>query len=147
MEPIRIEVTISAPLDEVWRAWTESNLITEWLSVDAHVEARPGAPFELFWDPDDHDHMCTKGCVFTLVEPRRLGFTWRGPNQFAGLMNDPPLTSVLVAFHDEGDTRVVVEHDGWGDGEEWEQAREWHRRAWEEALEELKSMMEPGARQ
>ena len=147
MRKIRVEVSISAPPDLVWWAWTKSDRITAWFAPEANVEARRCGPFELFFDPADHEHQCTKGCVFTSVEPmRRLGFTWKGPDQFAGLMNDQAsLTSVMVNFSDEnGTTRVVVEHSGWGEGKDWAEARAWHQNAWEEVLRSLKSALESG---
>ena len=147
MGTIRIEISIASPLELVWRSWTRSDRISDWFAPEANVEARRGGPFELFFDPVDHEHQSTKGCVFTLVEPkRRLGFTWKGPDQFAELMNDPAsLTSVIATFHDEnGVTRVVIEHGGWGEGEEWTQAQAWHQKAWEEVLRRLKSNLESG---
>ena len=147
MKTIRIEVSISAPPDLVWWAWTKPDRITVWFAPEAIIEARPGGPFELFFDLSDHEHQCTKGCVFTLVEPKkRLGFTWKGPDEFADLMNNPTsITSVLVTLYDEnGTTRVVVEHRGWGEGEESAQARAWHQMAWEEVLSSLKSALESG---
>ena len=147
MEPIQIEITVNAPRDTIWRAWTESDQIATWFSPDASVEARPGGKFELYFGPSNHDHECTKGCVFTLVEQlKNLGFTWKGPDQFADLMNEPiPSTSVLVSFFQEdGFTRVVVEHSGWGQGKEWEEARVWHEKAWLDVLGRLKSALESG---
>lgn len=145
MEDLRAEISIRAPLDQIWLAWTSSERITSWFAPEASIDPRPGGYFELYFDPGNHDHECTKGCVFTLVEPKkRLGFTWKGPGQFARLMNDPSnLTSVLVTFHDEdGTTRIVLKHTGWGEGEGWAEARSWHKRAWKEALDSLKSELE-----
>jgi len=77
---IRIEVSVSSPPDLVWWAWTKFDRVTAWFAPEANVEARPGGPFELFFDPADHEHQRTRGFVFTLVEPKkRLGFTWKGP--------------------------------------------------------------------
>lgn len=150
MKSIEIEMSISGSADLVWEAWTKVERVMAWFAPEAVVEARVGGPFELFFDPPNHEHQCTKGCVFTLVEPKqRLGFTWRGPDQFANLMNDPAsLTSVRVTFHNEnGATRVSLEHDGWGTGEAWAQAQAWHQTAWEEVLGRLKSFLESGKRQ
>jgi len=119
MGAIRIEISISAPLEMVWQAWTETEHVTGWFSPEANVEARVGGPFELFFDPSDHDHQTTKGCVFTAVKPmRKLAFTWRGPDQFAELMNTPgELTSAVVTFQKEGEAvRVSVEHGSGGTG-------------------------------
>lgn len=150
MEAIRIEVSISTSPDQVWLAWTESDRITAWFAPEAKVEAHRGGSFELYFDPADHGHQSTRGCVFTLIEPmRRLGFTWRGPDQFAGIMNEPaPLTSVTVDFYyEDGATRVDVEHGGWGEGEDWALARSWHQKAWEEVLANLKTYLESGKAQ
>ncbi len=145
MKAIQIDVSVSVPVGETWKAWTQTDRITKWFSPEAKIEARVGGSFELFFDPSNHDHECTKNCVFTQVEPnKRLGFTWRGPDKFSKLMNHPDsLTSVVVIF-DEKDsgTGLHVEHSGWGDGEIWEKAREWHQRAWEGVLSSLKSTLE-----
>jgi uncharacterized protein YndB with AHSA1/START domain len=145
MKSIQIDITVSVPVDGIWKAWTQEDRITKWFSPEANIEAREGGPFELFFDPSNHDHECTKGCIFTHVEPnKKLGFTWRGPNQFEDLMNHPDsLTTVLVSFDEEDTvTRVHVEHNGWGDGELWEKAREWHKKAWKGVLSNLKRTLE-----
>lgn len=144
MKAIRAEMSVSAPADKVWEAWTESERISKWFAPEARIEPRPGGPFELFFDPSDHSHMCTRGCIITVFEPqKRLGFSWKGPDQYAELMNNRTLTSVQVSFQDEeGATRIILEHGGWGEGKKWEEAREWHRREWEAALRKLKTVME-----
>lgn len=83
-----METRIEAPLDQVRLAWTESDRISQWFFPEANIEARVGDLFELFFDPDDHSHMSAIGCVVTSIfEKERLGFNWRGPDQFASLMN------------------------------------------------------------
>lgn len=147
MSTIRVEVSLATSLDKVWLAWTSSDPITSWFAPEANVEASVGGPFELFFDPTNHDHQSTNDCIFTLVESlRRLGFTWRGPDQFKGVMNDPtPLTSVMVNFLEvNGVTRIIVEHSGWGEGGDWEEARVWHHEAWKDVLGRLKSTLESG---
>jgi len=145
MKPIFIETRIKAPLDRVWLAWTESERVSRWFSPEANIEARVGGPFELFFDPEDHNHMSTIGCVVTsLSEKEGLSFDWKGPDQFASLMNEPkPVTSVAVRFRVEGDATIVeVEHSGWGEGDDWIDAREWHLKAWGGVLESLKATLE-----
>ena len=115
MKPLRIEVSVVAPIDLVWRAWIETERITEWFAPAANIVPVEGGAFELFFDPTDHIHMSTSGCVVTAIEPlERLAFTWKGPDQFAQLMNEPvPATSVEVTFQKKKDsTRVHIEHGG-----------------------------------
>ena len=145
MKPILMETRLEAPLDRVWLAWTGSEMVSRWFSPEANIEARVGGPFELFFDPEDHSHMSTIGCVVTSIsEKEGLGFNWKGPDQFASLMNEPePATSVEVRFRVEGDVTVVeVEHSGWGDGDDWRDARDWHEVAWRGVLESLKTTLE-----
>jgi uncharacterized protein YndB with AHSA1/START domain len=147
MEPLRLEVIVEAPLDLVWLAWTETERITEWFAPAANIVPVEEGAYELFFDPVEHTHMSTIGCVITAIEPmERLVFTWKGPDQFAQLMNEPvPATSVEVTFQMEKDrTRVLVEHSGWGNGYSWNEAWEWHNKAWEEVLQSLVSGMESG---
>jgi uncharacterized protein YndB with AHSA1/START domain len=137
MKPLRMEVSVKAPLDLVWRAWTETERIIEWFAPAAYIVPVEGGAFELFFDPADHTHMSTIGCA---IEPREsLAFTWKGPDQFAQLMSDPvSLTEVKVTFHKEtGGTRVRIEHGGWGDGDDWKEA-------WEGVLQSLVSRLESG---
>jgi uncharacterized protein YndB with AHSA1/START domain len=142
VEDLKVEVVVSAPLNDVWSAWTSSEGVKSWFSPDAKIDPRPGGAFELYFDPANHEHESTKDCVFTEIEHgSSLSFTWKGPGQFAQLMNDP--SKVKVTFHDvSGLTRVIVNHGGWRDGDDWAEAREWHLQAWKDVLASLKSVLE-----
>ncbi|BAS27672.1 SRPBCC family protein [Limnochorda pilosa] len=147
MEPIERELTIAAPLEWVWWAWTGPERITRWFAPEARIEPHVDGAFELFWNPTDHDHDSTKGCTVTALEPMRmLGFTWRGPDHLAEVMNHgDALTQVLVRLEAEpSGTRVHVTHGGWGDGEGWSRARQWHEAAWDQVLGSLKTSLEGG---
>ena len=142
-----MEVSVEAPIDLVWRAWTETERVIEWFAPAANIVPVERGAFELFFDPSDHTRMSTIGCVITDIESReRLAFTWKGPDQFAQLMNEPaPATSVEVTFRKaKSSTRVQIEHGGWGDGDHWNEAWEWHFKAWEEVLQRLVSGLESG---
>lgn len=108
MSVISKEVSIAASKNLVWWAWTEADRVTEWFAPVANVEARVGGAFELFFDPANRDHMNTAGCVFTSVEPKQsLGFTWKGPDDFADVMNDENnLTKGTFAFTKKTGKRV-----------------------------------------
>ena len=132
-------------MDSVWDAWTKEDLITEWFPPEANIEVKLGGSFELFFDPKNHNHQSTIGCVFTKVEPKKcINFTWKGPDQFADFMNvSSSLTSVMVTFSEDGDNIVVkLEHKGWGESDRWLEARNWHQNQWEILLHELKSLLE-----
>ena len=142
-----MEVSVKAPLDLVWRAWTETERTIEWFAPAANIVPVEGGAFELFFDLADNSHMSTIGCFITAIDSREsLAFTWKGHDQFTRLMSEPvPSTEVKVTFHKEtGGTRVQIDHGGWGDGDDWKEAWEWHFEAWKGVLQRLVSTLESG---
>ena len=140
MGRLEFQLKLQAPVEAVWHAWTDSETITKWFSPEAYIEPRLGGAYELYFDPDDHDHMSTKGCKITKIQPTtHLSFQWRGPDQYLHVMNDPePATHVHIEFQEEGvETTITVIHEGWGTGQAWDEAREWHKKAWEGVLKDL----------
>lgn len=140
------EVELSANVETVWRAWTASDQVAQWFAPAAEVEARVGGKYEVYFYPANRDIMSTKGCtVLELERPKRLAFNWKGPDQFTETMNVPGrLTVVEVTLRTGGGdgTTVVLLHRGWGEGEAWETARQWHERAWDDVLASLKRWLE-----
>ncbi|MHA2252447.1 MAG: SRPBCC family protein [Candidatus Kariarchaeaceae archaeon] len=145
MDKFQLEVIVNSNLKKVWEVWTDSKLIVKWFPPEANIEPRLGGAYELFFDPNNHEHQSTLGCVITTFEiNKKLGFNWKGPDMFALYMNQiDSLTSVMVTFtkHEDG-ILVHLEHNGWGEGIEWEKAKNWHRNQWEMELQSLKSFLE-----
>lgn len=147
VKTIQSEGIIAAERDLVWLAWTENDRITKWFAPAATIDAQEGGAFELFFVPSNREIMNTKGCTFLQVEPKkRLSFTWKGPDDFADLMNrEDSLTQVTVTFEERDDqTSVVVQHSGWGEGEDWDKAYAWHQMAWKQVLGSLQAAFETG---
>ena len=140
MSTMKFELTLNAPIEKVWHTWTDSQDISNWFSPEAHIEARIGGPYELYFDPSNHDHQSTKGCKIIEIKPMtNLGFQWKGPDEYQKTMNNPAIiTYVHVTFDPDGEkTHIIVSHGGWGKGEKWEEAKTWHVRAWEGVLADL----------
>jgi uncharacterized protein YndB with AHSA1/START domain len=143
MESLRYELDLPASRDTVWDLWTTAEGLTQWLCLRANVQPVVGGPYELFWNPDASkpDSDSTLGCrILSIDRPRLLGFSWRGADQVAGVMNAPdaPQTRVEVTLTPRPlGTRLNLVHQGWGHGPEWAQARAWFDRAWSGALEKL----------
>ncbi len=79
------EITIAAPRDRVWAAWTSADATKPWLAPRAEVEFREGGAWEFFWK-DDPDVDSTRGCHIVEIDaPERLAFEWRGKTAFADL--------------------------------------------------------------
>jgi uncharacterized protein YndB with AHSA1/START domain len=141
------EVVINAPKDLVWHAWTISDRVSQWFAPVTVIEPKVGGAFELYFDPGNEEGMNTKGCkVKSIVPNKELVFTWKGPDQFASIMNsDNDLTIVNVYLEEQDDKTIVkVLHKGWKDGEEWDEAVKWHEMAWQGVLSSLKNEIEKG---
>ncbi|MCH1627723.1 SRPBCC family protein [Ferdinandcohnia quinoae] len=142
------EVTVQAPLDLVWYAWTISERVSEWFAPETVIEAQDGGAYELYFIPGNKTEMNTKGCkIINLVDGEELRFTWKGPDQFESIMNNEnELTAVTVRFESvtTNSTKVVVEHTGFKDHDNWKEAIEGHQMAWAGVLSSLKSALEKG---
>ena len=142
------EITINAPLNLVWYAWTISERVSEWFAPETVVEAKEGGAYELYFIPGNSIGMNTKGCKITkLINKKELHFTWKGPDQFEAVMNkENELTKVKVYFQsiDDDSTKVIVEHIGFKDNADWSEAINWHQTAWSGVLGSLKSALEMG---
>lgn len=82
-ETITIITIINAPIENVWKAWTNPDLIFNWFGSDpngkvlkAKLDVRPGGSFEItFTDEDQTLHTCS-GAYVDVQEYSKLTFTW-----------------------------------------------------------------------
>ena len=141
------ECVINVPLSLVWHAWTKSDRISQWFAGEANVDPVVGGAYELYFEPGNTTGMNTKGCKIEKIIPNQeLNFTWKGPDQFRDFMNQGDLTLVKVKFEKLGEntTKVEVNHVGWKNDKDWNEAIKWHEMAWSGVLNSLKSALEKG---
>jgi len=74
MSKVEREITVAAEPDDVWRALTDEELLTEWLAPEVEVELEEGG--ELFVRTEDGEERW--GTVEEVDDGRRLAFTWGG---------------------------------------------------------------------
>lgn len=126
-------VTIPAPLNEVWNAWTTSEGAKTFFARDAWIDLRIGGAYELYFDHDaPRGSQGSEGCKILAFIPRRLlAFSWNAPPEFPNVRKE--YASWIVVEFDSVDvkhTRVRVAHLGWKDGEEWDGVYRYFVRAW-----------------
>ncbi len=144
-------ITTSAILhcdqQQAFNYFSESNLLTKWLTNKAVVEMIPAGKYELFWTPDDPDpfNNSTFGCkVLAVDKPHFFNIEWRGNAEQKGFMNNVrPLTNVTVLFSALGEqlTKVTLIHTGWRPGDDWDSARQYFIAAWGGAFKKLESIV------
>jgi uncharacterized protein YndB with AHSA1/START domain len=115
IEPIRVSVTVKAPIERAWEVFTTG--MPDWWPVRTHsLAADEGAvPERLVIEPRAGGEIYEQtgvvrrhwARIHTWEPPRLLGYTW------AVMPGNPP-TEVRVSFTaiDDG-TRVEVTHGGW----------------------------------
>ena len=141
-------VRLNCDTHRAYEMFTVNKLLQTWLTKLADVEPEVGGKYELFWDPEDKENNSTIGCKITAIEQDKLlAFDWKGPVQYKHFMNNAdPLTQVVVSFvpYEDGTSscaEVHVIHTGWRNSSEWEEARKYFERAWSNALEELRKVV------
>lgn len=134
---LRLERTIAATPEQVYRAWIETEALTRWFApandfttVVHAIEPRVGGRYRIeMRSPDGVPHLAT-GVFRELDRPKRLVFTWQWED-------DPDrggetLVSVLLTPEGNG-TRLVLLHERFVTAE----LRDKHQQGWTGCLDRL----------
>ncbi|HEY4688762.1 MAG TPA: SRPBCC domain-containing protein [Anaerolineae bacterium] len=133
-QTLKFKRTVKAPVAEVYRAFTNSTALREWLSDAAQVDLHKDGRIHLWWN---NGYYAT-GEVTTFVPNKKVAFTWRG-------RGEPDETQVQVSLAEKnGSTVVTVAHARIGSGKTWAKAIKAITRGWERGLENLQSVIETG---
>jgi uncharacterized protein YndB with AHSA1/START domain len=140
------EVLVKASVEDVWKAWTTTEGIKTFFAPDAHVEARPDGPFEIYINPFAEPGMKgADGMRFLAVqEPTMFSYTWNAPPSLPQARTQRTVVIVRLAPADNGQTRVTMTHVGWGDGGEWDKAYAYFDKAWDRVLGSLQKRFAEG---
>ena len=111
-DPIYIETLISAPISDVWSAWTDPAIILNWFGSDpdgwgvsAKLNVHPGGSFEVtFKNSDGSEHTCS-GVYETVETCHKLIFSWVW-------RSEPGVVSfvTVLLYPDDDNTRMHFEH-------------------------------------
>jgi len=143
---IDLEVTVAAPVAEVWKAWTTTEGVKSFFAPDARVELKVDGPYEIFFNPYAAPGL--KGAdgmrVLAFQDEKMLSFTWNAPPSLPEARKQR--THVVVRFEAKGarETVVRLHEDGWGEGGEWDKAFDYFSKAWPKVLEQLKQRFVSG---
>jgi uncharacterized protein YndB with AHSA1/START domain len=131
---ILLERKVAAAPAEVYRAFTRSYALREWLCDFATAVARSGGRLYVAWNVGYY----AAGTYTGLQEDREVAFTWLG-------RDDPGQTQVRVTLSEQGDeTQVTLVHSGFGQGEVWEKSRAEIEHGWQSGLDNLVSVVGSG---
>jgi uncharacterized protein YndB with AHSA1/START domain len=139
-EQLRLQRTFTAPREEVFRAWTDPELLRRWWAAGRNWEAklaetdvRVGGRYRLAMrDTDSGAEHTVQGRYVEVDPPARLVYTWTWEDADKDSASADSI--VTVEFQEEdGETTVVLTHDGITDA----QSREGHAHGWSGCLDNL----------
>jgi uncharacterized protein YndB with AHSA1/START domain len=131
---LTFERSIHAPVSQLFRAFTRSAALREWLCDTATTEPRPGGRIYLWWERGYY----ASGEFLKVETDQEISFKWQG-------RNEPGPTEVRITLSQNGDvTNLQLVHSGLGSGEVWDKAAEEFRKGWENGLENLVHTLEQG---
>jgi uncharacterized protein YndB with AHSA1/START domain len=118
---------LPAPIEAVWRAFTEPKEVAKWFGSDpqgvvlhAELDVRVGGRFSVTFRDSNGDEHTASGDYTEVSPPQRLAFSWRW-------RSEPHVTTfVSVTLTPEGDdTWLRCEHAGLGAATTHEYERGW----------------------
>lgn len=120
---VRVERTIPAPPQQVYRAWLDPELLQRWMApgsmtmARAEIEEWPGGIYRIWQEDSGHDAGGFEAELLELVPDERLVFRWGfvGPERTEGPVFDSRLT---VTFDDDpagGGTVLILVHEQLGE--------------------------------
>jgi len=140
------EVVVSAPVSEVWKAFTTEDGVKTFFAPGAKVELKLGGAYEMYFDLSQ-----PKGFqggedlhVLSFLDQKMFSFEWNAPPSFGELRGIK--TWVILYFEqvDKNTTIVKLNHTGWRQGEDWDALYNYFVRAWDIVLGRLKVRFESG---
>jgi uncharacterized protein YndB with AHSA1/START domain len=129
---LRVERTLVAPRERVWRAFTDGPSLAAWFwpadfVTTVHVDPRPGGGLSVAAT----NGLALSGRFRTVEAPRLLAFTWRWDG-------DDEETVVTIELSEiDGGTGLVLTHDGFAA----DATRDDHHTGWSDCLDRLPSWL------
>lgn len=112
---LRFEVTIPAPVADVWTALSTAEGLATWLWRDTRVDLRPGGDWKAIFPGGK-----TGGGTIISFEPqKRLELRAGAPDQFPEVKSVGTTAVFELAPLSERSTTLTLTQTGWREGREW----------------------------
>jgi uncharacterized protein YndB with AHSA1/START domain len=121
-EQITVQITITAPLEKVWKCYTEPEHITKWAmaSDDWHAptatnDLKPGGKFSTRMEAKDGSAGFDFEGVYDEVIPlERINYTMTDGRKVATVFkSDGANTTVMTSFDAENENPIEMQKGGW----------------------------------
>lgn len=136
---------IDAPRENVYRCWTESELLKKWFTPDpwttpfAELDVRPGGSNYIVMADPDGNEFPNRGVYLEVVENERLVIT----DAFvkAWEPSEKPFMTVILTFEDEdGKTRYTARARHWNVADRQQHEQMGFHEGWGKCAEQLEKL-------
>jgi len=129
---IHKEITLPAPVDKVWKAWTTEQGIKCFFATACKIDMKVGGAYEIYFDTEAKPgQQGSEGAKILAIQPHKLlSFTWNAPPHLPEARKQYTHVTIRLAPEGENATLVVLHHDGWGEGDEWDKAFTYFDAVW-----------------
>ena len=139
-ETLRLERTLNATPERVYRAFTEPALLKQWhapgdyAAESVEADVRVGGTYSITMKSPAGTEHTTRGTYQEVVPNERLVYTWRWQDE----AHDVGETLVTIQLQPEGEaTRLTLTHERFPNGK----ARESHQQGWTGCLDNFERRM------
>ena len=116
---LRIELSIPAPVHDVWQAFTTPQGLSSWLAPDVSVELRPGGDWLVKFPGST-----AGGTIVSFIPEKEIVINALAPDRFPQVR--AARTRAVFTFTTEGNSTIVsLSQTGWRSGPEWDAAYEY----------------------
>jgi uncharacterized protein YndB with AHSA1/START domain len=118
-EVLRIELSIPAPVHEVWEAFTTEQGLSSWLAPNVSVNLKPGGDWLVKFPGSTGG-----GTILSFVPEKEIVISALAPDRFPQVR--AARTHAVFTFTAKGNsTLVALTQTGWQNGKEWDAAYEY----------------------
>jgi len=116
---LKIELSIPAPVHDVWRAFTTQQGLSSWLAPDTSVELKPGGDWLVKFPGSTGG-----GTIVSFVPEKEIVISALAPERFPHVRT--ARTHAVFTFTPSGNSTLVgLTQTGWQSGPEWDAAYEY----------------------
>lgn len=129
---LRAEITVEAPVADVWRAWTTAAGIATFFAPEGRVDLRVDGSYDVWFNPRGKpgERGAERMRILDVEPLERFVFTWNAPPSIPAIREKR--TVVVLDFAPAGEHRTALRFTelGWGDGPDWDRAYDYFDHAW-----------------
>jgi uncharacterized protein YndB with AHSA1/START domain len=137
---VTVRKTVNAPLEKVWKGFTEPAQMVKWFGCDRVTniqisqDFRVGGKYRIEGDNrEEGDKVAVYGIFKEIIENKKVVYTWSNESKVYPAEN----TVVSAEFIAKGDsTEIVVEHTKFAS----EKAKEGHTQGWTQSLDKFATL-------